>query len=95
MLSGDERNLILTPLIRIVLEQETALGNMISLLKSIDNKGDWIEGLINSMEELKSNYEELDIDELLDENKGNIVLSDKVLERITIQVQKIRSTVTY
>ncbi|MGD9327939.1 MAG: hypothetical protein PVH48_03165 [Cyclobacteriaceae bacterium] len=95
MLTSDERNLILTPLIRIVLEQETALGNMISLLKSIDNKGDWIEGLVNSMEELKSNYEELDIDELLDENKGNIVLSDKVLERITIQVQKIRSTVTY
>lgn len=95
MLTNDNRNLILTPLIRIVLEQETALGNMISLLKSIDNKGDWIEGLINSMEELKSNYEELDIDELLDENKGNVVLSDKVLERITIQVQKIRSTVTY
>ncbi len=95
MLSSDDRNLILTPLIRVVLEQETALGNMISLLKSIDNKGDWIEGLINSMEELKSNYEELDIDELLDENKGNVVLSDKVLERITIQVQKIRSTVTY
>jgi hypothetical protein len=95
MLTNDERNLILTPLIRIVLEQETALGNMISLLKSIDNKGDWIEGLINSMEELKSNYEELDIEVLLDENKGNVVLSDKVLERITIQVQKIRSTVTY
>lgn len=95
MLTNDNRNLILTPLIRIVLEQETALGNMISLLKSIDNKGDWIEGLINSMVELKSNYEELDIDELLDENKGNVVLSDKVLERITIQVQKIRSTVTY
>ncbi len=95
MLTNDDRNLILTPLIRIVLEQETALGNMISLLKSIDNKGDWIEGLINSMEELKSNYEELDIDVLLDDNKGNVVLSDKVLERITIQVQKIRSTVTY
>ncbi len=95
MLSDDERNLILTPLIRIVLEQDTALANMISLLKSIDNKGDWIEGLINSMEELKSNYEELDIDVLLDENKGNVVLSDTILERITTQVRKIRSTVTY
>jgi len=82
-------------LIRIVLEQETALANMISLLNSIDNKGDWIEGLINSMKELKSNYEELDVDQLLDENKGNVVLSDKILERITIQVRKIRNTVTY
>jgi hypothetical protein len=95
ILSNDERNLVLTPLIRIVLEQETPLVNMISLLKSIDNKGDWIEGLINSLEELKRNYEELNVEELLDDNKANIVLSDKVLERITLQVKKIRATVTY
>ena len=95
ILSDDERNLVLTPLIRIVLKQEIPLANMISLLKSIDNKGDWIDGLINSLEELKSNYEELDVTELLDENKANLVLSDKILERITIQVKKIRTTVTY
>ena len=95
ILSDDERNLVLTPLIRIVLEQEVPLANMISLLKSIDNKGDWIDGLINSLEELKSNYEELDVEELLDENKANLVLSDKILERITIQIKKIRTTVTY
>lgn len=95
ILPDDERNLVLTPLIRIVLEQEKSLANMISLLKSIDNKGDWIEGLINSMEELKANYEELEVDQLLDDKKANVVLSDKVLERITIQVRKIRGTVTY
>jgi hypothetical protein len=95
ILSEDERNLLLTPMIRIVLEQETPLANMISLLKSIDNKGDWIEGLINSLEELKANYEELDVDELLDQNQANVVLSDKTLERITTQVRKVRSTVTY
>ena len=95
ILSDDERNLILTPLIRIVLEQETPLANMISLLKSIDNKGDWIEGLINSLEELKHNYEELDVSALLEENKANVVLSDSVLTRITKQVKKVRATVTY
>ena len=95
ILSDDERNLLLTPLIRIILEQEEPLANMISLLKSIDNKGDWIDGLINSLEELKSNYEELDIEELLDDNRANLVLSDRTLERITIQIKKIRTTVTY
>jgi hypothetical protein len=95
ILSDDERNLILTPLIRIVLEQEVPLANMIDLLKSIDSRGDWIEGLINSLEELKSNYEELEVEQLLDDNKANLVLSDKILERITIQVKKIRTTVTY
>jgi hypothetical protein len=95
ILSDDERNLILTPMIRIVLEQEKPLANMISLLNSIDNKGDWINGLINSLEELKSNYEELEVEELLDDNKTNLVLSDKILQRITIQIKKIRTTVTY
>jgi hypothetical protein len=95
ILSDDERNLVLTPLIRIVLEQEEPLANMIGLLNSIDNKGDWIDGLINSLVELKTNYQELEVEELLDENKANLVLSDKILERITIQIKKIRSTVTY
>jgi len=95
ILPEDERNLVLTPLIRIVLEQEVPLSNMISLLESTDNKGDWINGLINSLEELKSNYEELEIKDLLDENKANLVLSDKFLERITIEIKKIRTTVTY
>lgn len=95
VLSQKERNLLLTPLIRIVLEQEKPLANMISLLKSIDNRGDWIDGLINSMEELKSNYEELDIENLLDENKTDQVLSDKTLQRITLQVNRVRKTVTY
>jgi hypothetical protein len=95
ILSDDDRNLVLTPLIRIVLKQEKPLANMISLLKSIDNRGDWIEGLINSLEELKRNYEELDVTALLDENKANVVLSDSVLARITKQVKKIRATVTY
>lgn len=95
ILSDDDRNLVLTPLIRIVLKQEKPLANMISLLKSIDNRGDWIEGLINSLEELKRNYEELNVNALLDENKANVVLSDSVLARITKQVKKIRATVTY
>jgi hypothetical protein len=95
ILSDDERNLILTPLIKIILKQEAPLANMISLLNSIDNKGDWIEGLINSLEELKANYEELDISGLLDDEKANQVLSDETLQRITLQVKKIRSTVTY
>jgi len=95
ILSDDERNLLLTPLIQIVLEQETPLANMISLLKSIDNRGDWIEGLINSLEELKRNYEELDVTALLEENKANVVLSDSILARITTQIKKIRTNVTY
>jgi hypothetical protein len=95
MLPEDSRNLVLTPLIRMILGQEEALGDMIGLLNNIDDKDDWINGLINSMEELKRNYESLDVMDQLDENRTDVVLSDRTLERITIQIEKIRNTVTY
>jgi len=95
ILSNDERNLILTPVIDLILDQEKALGDMIDLLKSIDIKGDWIEGLINSLEELQNNYKELDIKEQISNNRADLALSDKTLERITIQIDRIRTTMTY
>lgn len=95
MLSDDARNLILSPLIKLILEQEEPLSDMIALLSNIQDKDDWIEGLINSMEELKKNYEALEIEDLLSENRTDLVLNDKTLERITLQISKIRNTVTY
>jgi hypothetical protein len=95
MLPDDSRNLVLSPLIKLILEQEEPLSDMISLLKNIQDKDDWIDGLINSMEELKRNYEALEVEELLSDNRTDLVLTDKTLERITLQISKIRKTVTY
>jgi hypothetical protein len=95
LLPEDSRNLVLTPLIKMILSQEEALGDMIGLLSNIEDKDDWISGLINSMEELKRNYEALDVQGPLAENRTDVVLTDKTLERITIQIRKIRNTVTY
>jgi hypothetical protein len=95
MLPDDSRNLILTPLIRLILDQEESLEDMINLLKSITFKDDWIEGLINSMVELKGNFEELKIKDQISNNRADLVLTDKTLERITTQIEKIRTTVTY
>ena len=95
ILPEDSRNLILTPLIKLILDQEKPLDDMIDLLNSIDIKGDWIEGLINSLVELQANYNELEILDEIGRNRADLVLSDKTLERITIQIEKIRRTVTY
>lgn len=95
MLPDDSRNLVLSPLIKLILEQEEPLSDMISLLNNIQDKDDWIDGLINSMEELKRNYEALEVEELLSDNRTDLVLTDKTLERITLQISKIRKTVTY
>ncbi len=95
ILPDDTRNLILTPLIGLILNQEEALANLIDLLKSIDIKGDWIEGLINSLEELQAKYGDLDIKDQISNNRADLVVSDKTLERITIQIDRIRTTMTY
>ncbi|HLF34790.1 MAG TPA: hypothetical protein VI583_11150 [Cyclobacteriaceae bacterium] len=95
ILNDQSRNLVLTPLIKIILDQEKPLGDIINLLRSIDLKDDWIDGLINSMDELKKNYTELNIQEQIRNNRADLALSDKTLERITIQIEKIRTTVTY
>lgn len=95
MLPDDSRNLVLSPLVKLILKQEEPLSDMISLLNNIQDKDDWIDGLINSMEELKRNYEALEVEDLLSDNRTDLVLTDKTLERITLQISKIRKTVTY
>lgn len=95
ILPEDSRNLILSPMIKLILQQEKPLTDIIELLKSIDLKGDWIEGMINSLEELKDNYAQLNIDEQINNNRSDLVLTNKVLQRITVQIDKIRTTVTY
>jgi hypothetical protein len=95
ILPDDARNVILTPMIKLILDQEKPLEDMIKLLNNIDDKGDWIEGLINSLEELKTNYETLNIQDQISNNRADLVLSDQTLERITTQIEKVRTTVTY
>jgi hypothetical protein len=95
IVKDDSRMLILTPLIRLIIDQEKPLGDMINLLKSIDLKDDWIEGLINSLTELQKNYSDLNFKEKIKNNRSDLALTDKTLERITIQIEKIRKTVTY
>jgi hypothetical protein len=95
IVKDDDRMLILTPLIKLILDQEKPIGDMINLLKSIDLKDDWIEGLINSLMELQKNYGDLNFKEKIKNNRSDLALTDKTLERITIQIEKIRTTVTY
>lgn len=95
ILKDDERLLVLTPLIRLILDQQKPLGDMVSLLKSISPKDDWINGLINSLEELQKNFQNLNIEEQIKNNRADQVLNDKTLERITIEISKIRNSVTY
>jgi len=95
LLPDDARIAILTPLISNVLKQEEPLANMISLLKSVENRGDWVEATINSLEELHETYQTFNPEEKIKQGEGHQVLDDKALGKLTKQIASIRENVVY
>ena len=94
LLSNDQRNLILTPIIRMVLDQEKSLDNLILLLKDIESE-EWSHEIIHRLEELKMIYHKIDIRKLLHEHRADLVLSEKRLEAITVQLEQIRNNIAH
>lgn len=90
LLPEDQRNIILTPVIKIILDQKDAIGEVIKLLKSVDQDDETAQ-LITDFEELQKTYEELNIEEQIKNNRADLMLSDKTLGTITEIVAKIRA----
>ena len=95
LLPDDQRMTILAPMIRLLADQKNTLKDMISLLKSVETKDEWILATINSLDEMYENYLKFNPSEKIREGKGNEVLNDEVLANLTQQVSKIRSNIVY
>lgn len=89
ILPEDSRNLVLTPLIRVVLEQEKSLTELVSLLENTEQT-ETISGLVTQLKELQASYTALNIEEQIQNNRADLVLSDQTLKDITIKVGEIR-----
>jgi hypothetical protein len=95
MLPDDLRLQVLSPLVQMLAKQKDSLKDVIVLLESVDDKEDWEQATINSLTELYENYTSFDPMGKISEGKGNEVLNDEVLSRLTIQVDSIRTNVVY
>ncbi|GAB1445412.1 MAG: hypothetical protein KF860_01180 [Cyclobacteriaceae bacterium] len=93
ILPDDSRNLILTPIMRVVLEQEKSVDELLKMLSSID-QAEPVGGLVTDLTALKASYRALNIDEQIKNNRADLVLTDKNLEEITTIVAKIRNSIT-
>lgn len=93
ILPDDSRNLVLTPLIRVVLEQEKALQDLVEMLDTIE-KTDPVDQLISDLKELEEQYAALNIQEQIQKNRADLVLSDSTLADITVKVAEIRNSIT-
>lgn len=92
LLSDDDRNLILTPLIRVILEQEKSVDELLKMLSTID-QAEPVGGIVADLTALQASYRALNIEEQIKNNRADLVLTDKNLADITSIVEKIRSSI--
>lgn len=93
ILADDQRMTILAPMIKMILDQKQALGNLIKLLDSVQDKDEWVNGTIQNLNQLYENMDQFDAQGKIAEGKANEVLNDDRLSQITAQVASIRNGV--
>lgn len=93
ILPEDNRNLILTPLMRVVLDQKKSVSEMVKMLEASEQT-EMVMAITADFKALEETYQDLNIEEQIKNNRADLVLSDKNLEGITNLVEKIRKRVT-
>lgn len=93
ILPEDSRNIVLTPLMRVVLEQKKAVSELLKMLSAVDQT-EPITSIVANLKTLEETYQKLNIEEQIKNNRADLVLSDKNLEGITVIVDKIRKEIT-
>jgi hypothetical protein len=92
ILPDDARNLVLTPLMRVVLEQEKSVAELLSMLSTVEQT-EPIATIVADLTALDASYRALNIDEQIKNNRADLVLTDKNLGEITRIVEKLRSDI--
>ncbi len=89
----EQKYTVLTPLIRVILEQENSLGDLIKLASSVPSS-DRTDKLISELKSLQEQFEALDIDEKIADNRGEELLNDATLKNMIDQVAVLRNSIT-
>lgn len=92
ILPDDKRNLILTPLMRIIIDQKKSVSEVTKMLGTVEQTGP-IPAILADLKSLDAAYASLNIEEQIKANKANLALSDKSLEEITKITEKLRSDI--
>lgn len=92
LLKDDQRNNILTPLMRVILQQEKSVDELSKMLGTVEQV-EPISTIQNDLITLKASFRALNIDEQIKNNNSAMVLSDKNLEEITKIIEKMRKAI--
>jgi hypothetical protein len=93
LLPDDKRIQVLTPLMRIVLQQKKSVSELLKMLQTVEQT-DPITTMVTDLTALEKAYASLNIEEQIKTNRGDLVLSDKNLADISTLVEKLRNGIT-
>jgi hypothetical protein len=92
LLPEDKKNLVLTPLMKVIINQKESVSEVAKMLSAVNQTGS-VPAILNDMKALETSYKALDIADKIAGNKGALALSDKNLEEITRLVEKLRGDI--
>ncbi len=93
LLKDDDRTLILTPLINVVINQRQSVDELVKMLGSVEQT-EPITTLLADLNSLQSSYRAMNIEEHLKNNRPDLVMSDKNLADLTTTIEKMRKSIT-
>jgi hypothetical protein len=93
LLPTDAKNLVLSPLIRIVLDQKKSVSELTKMLGSVEQT-ESIAAIVADLKALETEYAAINIEEQIRNNNASLVLTDKNLVQITNIVEKLRKSIT-
>ena len=93
LLPNDSRNLVLTPIIRTILDQKESVSELKKMLSSVSQSGPTAD-IVAELDQLEQAYASLNIEEQIRNNRADLVLSDANLVEITEIVERIRNQIT-
>lgn len=92
ILPDDQRNLILTPLMRVVLKQSHSVDELLKMLSNTE-QAEPVTTIVKDLTALQASYKSLNIEDQIKNNRADLVLTDKNLQEITQMVEKIRADI--
>lgn len=91
-LPEEYRNAVLSDLIRVILDQDKAVSEIKKMLQAIDQKAP-VDQIAAQISKLDETYSVLDVDELIKNNQGGLVLTDENIVEITKIVEELRASI--
>ena len=92
LLKDDQRNLILTPLIQVILQQRKSIEELSKMLSTVEQTLP-VTSIQTDLNALLASYRALNIEEQIKNNRSDLVLTDKHLLEITKIVEKMRKDI--